>query len=225
MSKIKLIDSWKTRLAEEFEKSSMKSLREFLVSELKKGKKIFPRGDDYFAALNAVPFEKVRVVIVGQDPYHGPGQAHGLSFSVPEGIPFPPSLQNIFKEMHQDLGLPIPSSGNLSDWAKQGILLLNSVLTVENGKAASHQGKGWEQFTDKIIHLLNEERENLVFVLWGGYAQKKAIFVDRKKHLVIESPHPSPLSSYRGFFGSKPFSRINQYLKSHQIPAINWSLH
>ncbi len=224
MSHVKLIDSWKTRLAPEFEKKSMKDLREFLANELKKGKVIFPRGDQYFAALNVVPFEKVKVVIVGQDPYHGPGQAHGLSFSVQDGVRFPPSLQNIFKEMHQDVGAPIPKSGNLTPWATQGVLLLNSVLTVESGKANSHQGKGWESFTDKIIHLLNEERKNLVFVLWGSYAQKKASFVDRKKHLVIESVHPSPLSSHRGFFGSKPFSKINSYLKSHQIPTINWDL-
>lgn len=224
MSKIKLIDSWKTRLAPEFEKPYMKTLREFLAKELEKGKNIFPRGENYFAALNAVPFEKVRVVIVGQDPYHGPGQAHGLSFSVPEGIRFPPSLQNIFKELNKDLGLAIPSSGNLSVWAQQGVLLLNSVLTVESGKPNSHQGKGWEQFTDKVIHLLAEEREHLVFVLWGSYAQKKGSFINRKKHLVIESPHPSPLSSHRGFFGSKPFSRINHYLKAHHISEIDWSL-
>ncbi len=224
MSEIKLIDCWKTRLADEFEKPAMKSLREFLFREIKAGKKIFPRGEEYFAALNVVPFEKVRVVIVGQDPYHGPGQAHGLCFSVKDGVDFPPSLRNIFKELNQDLGLAIPSNGNLSAWAKQGILLLNSVLTVECGKAGSHQSKGWEEFTDRIIHVLNEERENLVFVLWGAYAQKKAAFVDRKKHLVIEAPHPSPLSSYRGFFGSKPFSRINKYLQTHQLPQIKWDL-
>lgn len=224
MAEVKLIDSWKVRLAEEFERPQMKNLRNFLLQEIKVGKKIFPKGEEYFAALNKVPFDQVRVVIVGQDPYHGPGQAHGLSFSVKDGIAFPPSLQNIFKELHDDLGIKIPKSGNLSEWTNQGVLLLNSVLTVESGRAASHQGKGWEEFTDKIIHLLNDEKENVVFVLWGAYAQKKASFVDRKRHLVIESPHPSPLSSYRGFFGSKPFSRANQYLSSYQLPPINWDL-
>ena len=224
MAEIKLTDSWKARLATEFEKPQMQNLRKFLVQEIKTGKQIFPKGDEYFAALNKVPFDNVRVVIVGQDPYHGIGQAHGLSFSVKDGIAFPPSLQNIFKELQSDLGIKIPKSGNLSEWANQGVLLLNSVLTVESGRAASHQGKGWEEFTDKIIHLLNEEKENLVFILWGAYAQKKASFVDRKKHLVIESPHPSPLSSHRGFFGSKPFSKANRYLSSHDLPPINWDL-
>ncbi len=224
MAEIKLTDSWKTKLAGEFENPQMKYLRNFLLQEIKIGKQIYPKGEEYFAALNKVPFDKVRVVIVGQDPYHGIGQAHGLSFSVKDGVAFPPSLQNIFKELQNDLGVKAPKSGDLSDWANQGVLLLNSVLTVESGKAASHQGKGWEQFTDKIIHLLNDEKENLVFILWGAYAQKKASFVDRKKHLVIESPHPSPLSSYRGFFGSKPFSKTNQYLSSQQLSPINWDL-
>ncbi len=224
MAEIKLTESWKARLAEEFEKPQMKNLRNFLVQQIETGKQIFPKGEEYFAALNKVPFNKVRVVIVGQDPYHGIGQAHGLSFSVKDGIAFPPSLQNIFKELQNDLGIKTPKSGNLSEWANQGVLLLNSVLTVESGRAASHQGKGWEEFTDKIIHLLNDEKENLVFILWGSYAQKKASFVNREKHLVIESPHPSPLSSYRGFFGSKPFSKVNQYLSSHDLAPINWDL-
>ncbi|WP_373998349.1 uracil-DNA glycosylase [Bdellovibrio bacteriovorus] len=223
-SEIKLDSSWKRRLQSEFDSERMKTLREFLVQEYKKGKTIYPRGEEWFAAMNLTPFDKVKVVIVGQDPYHGPGQAHGLCFSVRDGVRFPPSLQNIFKELNSDLGLQIPKSGCLTKWAEQGVLLLNAVLTVEDGKAAAHQKKGWEEFTDKIIHLLNEEREHLVFILWGSYAQKKAAFVDRKKHLVIEAVHPSPLSAHRGFFGTKPFSKTNAYLRSHGIPEIDWSL-
>jgi uracil-DNA glycosylase len=166
----------------------------------------------------------VKVVIIGQDPYHGEGQAHGLSFSVRKGVRFPPSLMNIFKELKDDVGAPMPTSGDLTPWAKQGVLLLNAVLTVEEGKAAAHQGKGWELFTDQIISLLNEKREHIVYVLWGSYAQKKASFVDRSKNLVIESVHPSPLSAHRGFFGTKPFSRINAYLREHNIPEIDWRL-
>ena len=168
------------------------------------------------------PLDKVKVVILGQDPYHGPGQAHGLCFSVPKGVKPPPSLMNIFKEIRSDLGRPAQVTEDLSSWADQGVLLLNSVLTVEGGKAASHQGKGWEQFTDKIIQILNDKKENLVFILWGSYAQKKAAFVNREKHLVIESVHPSPLSAHRGFLGSKPFSKTNTYLKSKNISEINW---
>ena len=218
----RLEESWKQRLSGEFEKDYMKKLREFLVKEYKNGRKIFPRGDQYFAAMNRVPFEKVKVVILGQDPYHGAGQAHGLSFSVPPGVPAPPSLVNIFKELESDLGLKRPAGGCLESWADQGVLLLNAVLTVEEGKAASHQGKGWETFTDQVIHRLAEERENLVFVLWGSYAQKKGAFIDRRRHLVIESPHPSPLSAHRGFLGSKPFSKINKYLESQGLDPINW---
>ncbi|KYG68588.1 uracil-DNA glycosylase [Bdellovibrio bacteriovorus] len=223
-SEVKLDSSWKQRLQGEFDSERMKTLREFLVQEYKKGKTIYPRGEEWFAAMNLTPFDKVKVVIVGQDPYHGPGQAHGLCFSVRDGVRFPPSLQNIFKELNSDLGLQIPKSGCLTKWAEQGVLLLNAVLTVEDGKAAAHQKKGWEEFTDKIIHLLNEEREHLVFILWGSYAQKKASFVDRKKHLVIEAVHPSPLSAHRGFFGTKPFSKTNAYLRSHGISEIDWSL-
>lgn len=222
LPEVKLEESWLKRLRPEFEADYMKSLREFLRAELKKGKKIFPRGDQYFAALNRTPFDKVRVVILGQDPYHGPGQAHGLCFSVPSGVPLPPSLQNIFKELQDDQGVPLSRSGNLERWADQGVLLLNSVLTVEQGKAAAHQGRGWERFTDRIIQLLNDEREGLVFILWGAYAQRKAAFVDRKKHLVLECVHPSPLSSHRGFFGSRPFSKTNAYLQSRQLPVIDW---
>ncbi|MBX3032999.1 MAG: uracil-DNA glycosylase [Bdellovibrionaceae bacterium] len=223
-SEIKIETGWKKRLLPEFETERMKKLKAFLVEQKKKGKKIFPRGEDWFSALNLTPFEKVRVVIVGQDPYHGYGQAHGLCFSVRDGVAFPPSLQNIFKELNADLGVPVPRHGSLEKWAKQGVLLMNAVLTVEEGRAASHQGKGWEEFTDRIIHLLNDEKENLVFVLWGSYAQKKGAFIDRKKHFVIESAHPSPLSAYRGFFGSRPFSKINAYLKSKGLKEIDWSL-
>lgn len=224
-SPAKLETSWKQRLSAEFDKDYMKNLKAFLKSEYQKGKKIFPAGDKYFAALNKVPFEDVRVVILGQDPYHGAGQAHGLSFSVPPGVPAPPSLVNIFKELQSDLGIQRPSHGTLESWANQGVLLLNAVLTVEEGRAASHQGKGWETFTDAVIHRLAEEREGLVFVLWGSYAQKKGAFIDRKKHLVLESPHPSPLSAHRGFLGSKPFSKINNYLSERGQKPIDWNLH
>lgn len=216
--------SWLKKLQPEFEKDYMRSLRKFLMSQKESHKTIYPKGDEYFAALNLTPLDKVKVVIIGQDPYHGPGQAHGLSFSVRKGVRFPPSLQNIFKELQSDLGLPMPTSGDLTPWAKQGVLLLNAVLTVEDGKAAAHQGKGWEQFTDQVIATLNQNREHIVYLLWGSYAQKKAAFVDRTKNLVIESPHPSPLSSYRGFFGSKPFSKINKYLVEKGIQEIDWSL-
>ncbi len=221
---IKLNPSWQSVIGDEFNKPYMKELRQFLLGEYKKGKTIFPKGSEYFAALNSTPFDQVKVVIVGQDPYHGPGQAHGLCFSVKPGVPPPPSLQNIFKELQTDLAVPIPDHGHLTHWAEQGVLLLNSVLTVEQAKAASHQNKGWEQFTDRIIAELNQKREGLIFVLWGSYAQRKAGFVDRKKHLVIESPHPSPLSAYRGFFGTRPFSKINQYLSRHGQREIDWSL-
>ncbi|MFZ4403927.1 MAG: uracil-DNA glycosylase [Pseudobdellovibrionaceae bacterium] len=224
MSQIKIFNSWHDKLAFEFEKDSMKKLRAFLKEEYQQRKIIYPKAEDYFAALNHTPFEKVKAVIVGQDPYHGPGQAHGLCFSVKDGVKLPPSLQNIFLELKNDTGCAMPSSGNLTRWAEQGVLLLNSVLTVESGKAASHQGKGWEIFTDSVIAILNEQKENLVFVLWGAYAQKKAAFVDRKKHLVIEAVHPSPLSVYRGFFGTKPFSKINTYLQSKNIEPIDWRL-
>ncbi|MFS4458600.1 uracil-DNA glycosylase [Bdellovibrio sp. HCB2-146] len=223
-TEIKLNPSWKSKLETEFDQEYMKKLKAFLVDEYKAKKTIYPKGDEYFAALNYTDFDKVKVVIVGQDPYHGPDQAHGLSFSVRDGVRFPPSLQNIFKELKADLGIEPPKSGSLVKWAEQGVLLLNAVLTVEGGLAASHQGRGWEQFTDRIIHLLNEQREGLVFILWGSYAQKKAAFVDRKKHLVIESVHPSPLSAHRGFFGTKPFSKANAYLKSKGVQEINWSL-
>lgn len=219
---IKIHNSWKPLLQSEFQKDYMLGLKDFLRSEFKKGKKIFPQADLYFNALNSTPPEKVKVVILGQDPYHGPGQAHGLCFSVSEGVALPPSLVNIYKELKEDLGIPIAKTGCLEKWASQGVLLLNSVLTVEMSKAASHQGRGWEQFTDRIIQIINEKSDGVVFLLWGSYAQKKGAFVDRKKHLVIESPHPSPLSSYRGFFGSKPFSKINSWLSQRGQSPIDW---
>jgi uracil-DNA glycosylase len=222
--KVKMDESWLRKLQPEFEKPYMQDLKKFLVKRKEAKKHIFPKGEEYFAALNLTPLNKVKVVILGQDPYHGAGQAHGLSFSVRKGIRFPPSLLNIFKELHDDIGLPMPKSGDLTHWAEQGVLLLNAVLTVEEGQATAHQGKGWEQFTDKIISVLNENREHIVYVLWGSYAQKKGAFIDRKKNLVIESPHPSPLSAHRGFFGTKPFSKINAYLRAHGIKEIDWSL-
>lgn len=221
---VRLTESWRRRLNNEFKSPYMQNLRGFLVQEIGKRKEIFPKGNEYFAALDATPFESVKVVILGQDPYHGPGQAHGLSFSVRPGVPPPPSLINIYKEMKDDLGITPPKHGYLKYWADQGVLLLNAVLTVESNQAGSHQNRGWEIFTDKIIHLINDEKEHVVFILWGAYAQKKGAFIDRKKHLVITSPHPSPLSAHRGFFGSKPFSRANAYLKQHGIEPIDWQL-
>ena len=224
MSEIKLTESWKTRLAPEFDKPYMKNLRIFLKTEMANGKAIFPSGKNFFKALDLTPFDQVKVVILGQDPYHGEGEAHGLCFSVQKGVRIPPSLKNIFKELHQDLGVRVPETGDLQSWAHQGVLLLNCILSVEKDRPASHKDRGWETFTDQIIAKLNVERERLVFVLWGSYAQKKAAMIDRQKHLVIESVHPSPLSAHRGFFGSKPFSKINSYLESQAISAINWEL-
>lgn len=221
---IKIHPSWLEKLGDEFEQKHMRDLRSFIKTEIESGKKLHPRPAEYFAAFDATPFEQVRVVILGQDPYHGDGQAHGLCFSVRDGVALPPSLVNIYKELEADLGLPRSKSGYLMNWAKQGVLLLNSVLTVRDGQAASHQGKGWELFTDRAIRELSEKREGLVFVLWGAYAQKKGAVIDRKKHFVIESPHPSPLSAHRGFFGSKPFSKINTYLERRGEAPIDWSV-
>lgn len=223
-SEVQLEASWKTLLADEFEKPYMTHLREFLRAEIKAGKTIYPKGSEYFQALNSTPFDDVSVVILGQDPYHGPGQAHGLCFSVKPGVPVPPSLQNIYKELESDLGIPRPNHGYLQSWADQGVLLLNNVLTVEQGKAGSHHGKGWEKFTDAIVDHLNRERQNLVFLLWGSPAQKKGAAVDPKKHLVLKAPHPSPLSAHRGFLGCRHFSQANAYLKKHHRPLIDWSL-
>ena len=221
---IKLDESWKVALAEEFSSPSMAALRQFLVAEKAAGKRIFPAGSQWFRALDLTPLEKVRVVILGQDPYHGAGQAHGLCFSVPSGVRPPPSLVNIFKELQDDLGIAPAGHGNLESWANQGVLLLNSVLTVEMAQAASHQGKGWERFTDAIIRKVNAAPQPVVFILWGSYAQKKAAFVDISKHLVLKSVHPSPLSAYNGFFGSKPFSQANAFLVAQGHAPVDWSL-
>lgn len=224
MAEIKLEQGWLSQLGDEFDKPYMQSLLSFLVDEKAKGKTIYPRGSEYFAALNTTPLEAVKVVILGQDPYHGPGQAHGLCFSVQEGVAPPPSLVNIFKEISEDLGIPNQfPHGCLDSWANQGVLLLNSVLTVERHRAASHQGKGWETFTDRIIETLSTEREGCVFLLWGSYAQKKGSVIDESKHLVLKSPHPSPLSAHRGFFGCKHFSKCNEYLVAQGKTPIDWA--
>lgn len=218
---VKIDVSWKEQLKDEFEKDYFIHLTDFVRNEYKT-KKIFPPARFIFNAFDHTPFEGVKVVILGQDPYHNDGQAHGLSFSVPDGIPAPPSLVNIFKEINRDLGIPVPKSGNLTRWANQGVLLLNATLTVEAHKAGSHQRKGWETFTDAAIHKLAENRENLVFILWGAYAQKKAAFIDTNRHLVLKSVHPSPLSAHNGFFGNNHFSETNKYLISKGIEPINW---
>lgn len=216
--------TWQALLGAEFEQPYMHSLKAFLQQEKAAGKTIFPPGPLIFNAFNHTPFDKVRVVIIGQDPYHGPGQAHGLSFSVPAGVAPPPSLINIFKEIEADLGLRMSGSGDLTPWADQGVLLLNATLTVQMANAGSHQNRGWEQFTDAAIAALNAQREGLVFVLWGSYAQKKGAMIDPSKHLILKSVHPSPLSAHRGFFGTRQFSKINEYLVSHGQTPINWQL-
>lgn len=218
---VKIEQSWKDQLKDEFEKDYFVKLTDFVRVEYKT-KQIFPPARLIFNAFEHTPFDKVKVVILGQDPYHNDGQAHGLSFSVPDGIPAPPSLVNIFKEINRDLGIPVPRSGNLTRWANQGVLLLNATLTVQAHMAGSHQKKGWEAFTDAAIHHLAEKRENLVFILWGAYAQKKASFIDPNKHLVLRSVHPSPLSAYNGFFGNSHFSTANKYLQSKGIEPIEW---
>jgi len=221
---IKLEDSWKAALASEFSAPYMASLKAFLLEEKNRGKVIFPRGPEYFRALDLTPLGKVKVVILGQDPYHGDGQAHGLCFSVQPGVRIPPSLVNIYKEMLTDLGIPPARHGHLEHWAKQGVLLLNSVLTVERSLAASHQGKGWERFTDAVIARVNKQESPAVFMLWGSYAQKKAAFVDPHKHLILKAPHPSPLSAHNGFFGSGHFSKANRFLESKGLTPIDWAL-
>jgi uracil-DNA glycosylase len=213
--------SWKEALANEFDKDYFKKLSES-VKEAYLSKAVFPPPKLVFNAFTLTPFDKVKVVILGQDPYHGKGQAHGLSFSVPEGITPPPSLQNIYKEIQNDLGIPIPTSGNLERWAKQGVLLLNATLTVEQSKAGSHQGLGWESFTDAVIKTISEQKEHVVFLLWGRYAQEKGSHIDTEKHLVLKAPHPSPFSAYNGFFGSRHFSKANDYLTAHGIDPILW---
>jgi uracil-DNA glycosylase len=216
--------SWQAMIGQEFDKPYMQGLRAFLKQEKVAGKTIFPPGPLIFNAFNHTPFEQVRVVIIGQDPYHGPNQAHGLSFSVPAGIALPPSLMNIYKEIESDLNIKMSGSGDLTPWAEQGVLLLNATLTVEQAKAGSHQKRGWEIFTDAAIAALNAHRQNLVFVLWGSYAQKKGEAIDASKHLVLKSVHPSPLSAHRGFFGNHQFSTINQYLIEHRQTPINWRI-
>jgi uracil-DNA glycosylase len=222
--KIRLEASWLARLEPEFGKDYMQALREFLLRRKRHRAVIYPPGDKIFNALNSTPFDRVRVVILGQDPYHGPGQAHGLCFSVPAGVRIPPSLSNIFQEIQSDLGIEAPAHGCLQSWAAQGVLLLNAVLTVERGQAGSHQGQGWELFTDRVVQLLNDERRHLVFMLWGSYAQKKGAVIDQRKHLVLKAPHPSPLSAHRGFLGCRHFSRANHYLEQHDLEPIDWSL-
>ena len=222
--RVQLRSSWKSRIGGEFEKEYMQNLRQFLIQEKGAGKIIYPEGKNIFNAMNLLPFEDVKVVIIGQDPYHGPGQAHGLCFSVMPGVAPPPSLKNIFQEIHADLGIAPANHGYLNSWAEQGVLLLNSVLTVEQNRAASHQGKGWERFTDAIIKTLDSEHSGLVFFLWGSYAQKKSAIIDKKRHLVLQSVHPSPLSAHRGFFGNKHFSKANSYLRDQSKSPINWEL-
>jgi uracil-DNA glycosylase len=213
--------SWAEKLTGEFEKPYFAELVNFVKSEYAHHK-VFPPGKLIFNAFEHCPFNEVKVVILGQDPYHGPGQAHGLCFSVPDGVAFPPSLQNIFKEIKDDLGTPIPKSGNLERWARQGVFLLNATLTVQAHQAGSHQNKGWETFTDKVIRLLAEQRDNLVFMLWGTYAQQKGKFIDPNRHLVLQSVHPSPLSAHRGFFGNHHFSKANEYLTKSGKTPVNW---
>lgn len=221
---VNLHQSWLSVLQPQFDAPYMATLKQFLVQEREAGKRIYPKGNEWFHALDATPLEQVRVVILGQDPYHGEGQAHGLCFSVKPGVRPPPSLVNIYKELQSDLGLTPPKHGHLEHWARQGVLLLNAVLTVEANRAASHQGKGWEQFTDEVIRQVNAQTRPVVFILWGSYAQKKAAFVDSARHLVIRSAHPSPLSAHNGFFGSRPFSRANAFLRDHGDAEIDWRL-
>lgn len=221
---IDLESSWLQQLAPEFDKPYMQQLRAFLAAEKQAEKQVFPRGDEFFGAFRHTPLEQVKVVILGQDPYHGPGQAHGLCFSVRPGVPVPPSLKNIYKEIQAELGCPIPAHGHLTAWAEQGVLLLNSVLSVECARAASHQGKGWEQFTDAVIDVINRQRDGVVFMLWGSYAQRKGAIIDTSRHCVLKAPHPSPLSAYRGFFGCGHFVAANEYLSGRGLAPIDWRL-
>lgn len=227
MSIRKTIDidsSWLQVLSGQFDMDYMVNLKQFLTRERENGKVIYPPGSQWFAAFDSTPFDKVRVVILGQDPYHGFRQAHGLCFSVLPGVPLPPSLQNIYSELESDLGIAPAPHGCLLHWAQQGVLLLNATLTVEQGRAGSHQGQGWEQFTDAAIHALAEQRSGLVFMLWGSYAQKKGAFINTSRHLVLKAPHPSPLSAYRGFFGCRHFSRTNEYLALQGVLPVDWRL-
>lgn len=219
----KIQECWKILLDEEFKKPYFYALKDFLVNE-KKNYAVYPKGSDIFNAFNLISYNDVKVVILGQDPYHGPNQAHGLAFSVNDNIAHPPSLQNIFKELQTDIGCDIPKSGNLTSWAKQGVFLLNTVLSVRANEANSHKNQGWENFTDAVIKKLSDTKNHLVFILWGASAGQKTSLIDSKKHLIIKAPHPSPLSSYRGFFGSKPFTKTNAYLIANSIEPINWVL-
>ncbi len=221
---VKLHESWLTPLQAEFDQPYMAELKQFLLAEREAGKRIFPAGANWFRALDLTPLNEVKVVILGQDPYHGPGQAHGLCFSVPDGVRPPPSHVNIYKELESDLGIRRPAHGFLEHWAKQGVLLLNSVLTVEMGLAASHRDRGWERFTDAVIRLVNAKEQPVIFMLWGSYAQKKAAFVDQNRHLVLKAPHPSPLSAHSGFLGCRHFSKANAFLESHGMAPIDWAL-
>lgn len=223
-SRVKLTDSWQQLIGDQFDEPYMRELSEFLRAEKRAGKRIYPPGNEMFAALNATPVEAVKVVVIGQDPYHGAGQAHGLCFSVRPGVQVPPSLLNIYSEISADTGGDLDrTSGSLVGWARQGVLLLNAVLSVEHGQAASHQGRGWERFTDVIVERLNREREGLVFLLWGSYAQKKGAVLDTQRHCVLRAPHPSPLSAHRGFLGCRHFSLANEYLIAHGVAPIDWS--
>jgi uracil-DNA glycosylase len=221
---VKLEGSWLAHLRDQFEQPYMKALGEFLRAEKGAGKRIFPAGSELFSAFDHTPLKRVKIVILGQDPYHGEGQAHGLCFSVRPGVAVPPSLQNIYKEIHNELGLPVPAHGDLTSWADQGVLLLNSVLSVESAQAASHRGQGWETFTDRVIEVINREREGVVFLLWGSYAQKKGAIIDRNRHCVLQAPHPSPLSAHRGFFGCGHFVAANDYLQARGERPIEWRL-
>lgn len=216
--------SWLAQLEAEFSQPYMVQLRAFLKAEKQQGKRIFPAGGEFFNAFAHTPLGKVKIVILGQDPYHGEGQAHGLCFSVKPGVKVPPSLQNIYKEINAELGLPIPGHGYLTRWAEQGVLLLNSVLSVECARAASHQGKGWETFTDRVIDVINREREGVVFMLWGNYAQRKGAIIDTERHCVLKAPHPSPLSAHRGFFGCGHFKAANEFLRQRGQDPVDWSL-
>jgi len=221
---LKLEPSWKARVGDYLQRPDMQALSEFLRAELKAGKTVYPPPKKIFAALDTTPFDNVKVVIIGQDPYHGPNQAHGLCFSVMPGVAFPPSLENILKEVQSEFAFPRPDHGCLISWARQGVLLLNSVLTVERGRPESHKGKGWEGFTDAVVDHLNRERENLVFLLWGSYAQAKGKLVDGRRHLVLKAPHPSPLSAHRGFFGCGHFSKTNNWLVDHGLAPVDWRI-
>jgi len=221
---VQIEDSWKTALKPEFAKPYFLNIVTFLKTEKMAGKTIYPPGSLIFNAFNTTPFENVKVVIIGQDPYHGPGQAHGLCFSVSNGVPPPPSLVNIFKELHSDTGVPIPDHGNLTKWAEQGVLLLNASLTVRSAEPMSHAQIGWAEFTNNVIKKISEQKQHVVFLLWGKFAQEKQVLIDETKHLVLKSAHPSPLSAYAGFFGCRHFSKANEYLTRNGIDPVNWAL-